>query len=209
LRDPAFDGTTFSLPDLPGNYGASFAVAAHTVTFPSDDDALSAGRCWCDIQLDPGSSYTPFVRLAVARFQPSSIADSHLSAVALTDFVQIAAHRSVTLAPQGGSSLSVTIAGEAIGQAVGPTSLLPGNLFDVTVERRIPDFPDEAGWEPASATVTPSSAAGAGVLWQGTVTLPAGSGGRHRLAIREYEQLPSDQSSLDRRLVFADTIPLP
>jgi hypothetical protein len=209
LRDPTFDGKFFSLPDLPGAFGASFGVAAHAVTFPSDDDEQSTGRCWCDIQLDPGSSYTPFIRLAVARFQPSSIADCHLSAVALTDFVQIAPHRSVTLAPQTGNVVSVTIAGEATGQAFGPSGLLPANRFEVSLERRIPGFPDEAGWEPANAVVTPGALGSAGVLWQGTVALPTGAGGQHRLAIREYEQLPSDQASLDRRLVFADTILLP
>ena len=211
MRDLAFDGKTLSLPDLPGNYGAAFAVAAHTVTFPKDDDSFSTGRCWCDIQLNLGASYTPFVRLAVARFQPSSITDCHLSAVALTDFVQIAPHRSVTLAPQAGNSVSVAIAGEAIGQAFGPSGLLPANLFEVTVERRIPGFPNEAGWEPVDATITPQTT-DPGVFWQGTVTLPGGPTGSHCLAIREYEQLPADDTTLGtlgRRLVFADTIPLP
>ncbi len=151
----------------------------------------------------------PFVRLAVARLQPSSIADCHLSAVALTDFVQIAPHRTVTLAPPAGNAVSVTIAGEAIGQAFGPAGLFPANRVEVSLEQRIPGYPDEAGWEPASATITPVSTLPAGTLWQGTVGLPTASGGQHRLAIREYEQLPSDQASPDLRLVFADTIPLP
>jgi hypothetical protein len=127
----------------------------------------------------------------------------------LTDFVQIAPHRSVSLAPQGSGAINVTVAGEATGRAFGPNGLLPANAIEVTVERRLAGFPDEAGWEPVAATVTPAATVPAGTLWQGTVSPPSSAGGQFRLAIREFEQLPSDRATLDRRLVFADTIPLP
>lgn len=210
LRDPQFDALRFSLPDVLGGANKTFAVAAHDVTFPPEDDVAAAGRCWCDIQIDPGDRYMPFVRLAVARFQPHSIAHCELSAIALTDFVQVAAHRTVSLSRSGSTTLAVTVSGETTGNAFQPDGrLFPANRIEVALERRIPGVPDEFGWEAASATIQ-AGAVSREILWQGTVTLP--SSGEHRLVIREYEQLPSDDApagGLGSRLVFADTIPLP
>ena len=53
-------------------------------------------RWFADIELHAGKAYFPFVRLAVARFQPESIAGVHVSSVALTDFVQIVPERTAT-----------------------------------------------------------------------------------------------------------------
>jgi hypothetical protein len=39
--------------------------------------------------MDPGNAYFPFVRLALARFQPDSIPDAHLSRVILAEFIQL------------------------------------------------------------------------------------------------------------------------
>ena len=55
------------------------------------------GKRWfADIEMHAGQAYFPFVRLAVARFQPESIAGVHLSSVVLTDFVQIVPERTAT-----------------------------------------------------------------------------------------------------------------
>jgi hypothetical protein len=53
-------------------------------------------RWFADIEMQAGQAYFPFVRLAVARFQPESIAGVHLSSVVLTDFVQIVPARTAT-----------------------------------------------------------------------------------------------------------------
>lgn len=66
-------------------------VAGYPVTF----DPLR--KLWfCDVLLDPQRAYFPFVRLALARFQPNSIPHAHLSAVTLSDFCQVVPHRTLT-----------------------------------------------------------------------------------------------------------------
>jgi hypothetical protein len=55
----------------------------------------------CDVQFDPAklTSYYPFVRLALARYQPHSITDAHLSRVVLTDFIQLVPTRILEVIP--------------------------------------------------------------------------------------------------------------
>ena len=50
-------------------------------------------RWYCDIELDPGRSYMPFVRLALARYQPNAIDSAKLSRVVLADFSQVLPRR--------------------------------------------------------------------------------------------------------------------
>ncbi|MDQ3813804.1 MAG: hypothetical protein M3347_07615, partial [Armatimonadota bacterium] len=60
------------------------AVAGHKVEYDEER------KLWfCDIDLDAGDSYFPFVRLALARYQPNSVPDAHLSRVILADFAQL------------------------------------------------------------------------------------------------------------------------
>ena len=59
--------------------------------------SITSARLWyCDLQLDAGASYFPFVRLALARYQPNSIAGEHLSRVVFPDFAQLVAERTAT-----------------------------------------------------------------------------------------------------------------
>ena len=51
------------------------------------------GLWYVDIAIDPGSTFWPFVRLAVARYQPDSIDGCHLSTPTLCDFVQLTPER--------------------------------------------------------------------------------------------------------------------
>ena len=48
------------------------------------------------------SAYFPFVRLALARYQPDSMPECHLSPVVLADFTQLAPDRSLTVVPRRG-----------------------------------------------------------------------------------------------------------
>lgn len=50
-------------------------------------------RWYCDIELDPGRTYMPFVRLALARYQPNAIASAKLSRVVLAEFSQLLPRR--------------------------------------------------------------------------------------------------------------------
>ena len=58
-------------------------------------------KLWfCDIDMDPGNLYFPFVRLAITRLQPDSVLypeDVRLSKVVKTEFAQLTADRTATL----------------------------------------------------------------------------------------------------------------
>lgn len=91
-----------------GNNQDIFSVAGHTVEFDPER------KLWfADIVVQAGSSYFPFVRLALARFQPFSIEDCHLSRVVLTDFVQLVPDRTLDVRWIGANKLRVKIFGVA------------------------------------------------------------------------------------------------
>lgn len=48
---------------------------------------------YVDVTIDPSTAFWPFVRLAVARYQPDSVAGAHLSAPVRADFVQLPPER--------------------------------------------------------------------------------------------------------------------
>lgn len=71
-------------------------VVGHRVHW--DDDR----RLWyCDIELDPGTSYMPFVRLALVRYQPNALSEAHVSKVVLADFAQVLPRRRATIKVDG------------------------------------------------------------------------------------------------------------
>ncbi len=48
---------------------------------------------YCDIELDPGRTYMPFVRLALVRYQPNALPAAKISKVVLADFAQVLPRR--------------------------------------------------------------------------------------------------------------------
>lgn len=97
--DPAPDGLAVP-PFANGPYHPNGApqtvevdIVPHAVGYDRD-----RGLWYCDIVVQPGGAYFPFIRLALARFQPASIADQHLSAAVLADFAQLTADRLVIVA---------------------------------------------------------------------------------------------------------------
>ncbi|MGL4542594.1 MAG: hypothetical protein ACRCUI_08815, partial [Polymorphobacter sp.] len=58
---------------------------------------------YCDIVVRPGEAYFPFIRLALARYQPHSIGGCELSSVAMAAFQQLAPDRVATVTPVDGS----------------------------------------------------------------------------------------------------------
>jgi hypothetical protein len=78
----------------------------------SDDRKL----WFCDIDMDPGNLYFPFVRLALARLQPDSVQppkspeDVRLSRVVKTEFAQLTADRTATLGTTK-DTIEITLSG--------------------------------------------------------------------------------------------------
>ncbi len=89
-RDPEVAGPV-SLAETPG---VLVDVAAHKVGFDKERDLW-----FCDLQINYGHSYQPFIRLALARYQHWSMAGAHLSPVILADFIQLAPDRHASVVP--------------------------------------------------------------------------------------------------------------
>jgi len=198
FRNALLFGHGLSLDELSQTSFLAFSVAGHAVAY---DDTR---RLWyCDIEMDPGDAYFPFVRLALARYQPESIADAHLSRVVLADFAQLVPDRSasITFDPIDTTSLEVAITGK--------TYRGPGSAaMRATLETQPPGGGDLA-WVPVSViSLTPFTSFGPDTLWTAQITLPAARGSRpFRLVIEEFETFARDVTGTRQtRLVYADMV---
>jgi len=183
-------------------------VAGHPVGFDEER------RLWyCDLALSPILTYTPFVRLALARYQPHSIEGVELSRVVLADFAQLTPTRSavLTIDPADTRRASLFVGG------LGPTAPTRSEVT-VSVEQRIPDISTDLGWEPAPASVVsvsedqPPPEEPEAVLWSGSIEFAAQpSPGTYRVVVREYERIEVDTAAvmqaLGERLVYAAMLP--
>jgi len=186
-----------------------FDVAAHNVQYDE-----SRQLWFCDIALGNPSSYMPFVRLALARYQSHSIQGVELSRVVLADFVQVAPDRSAVLSidPAVPTRARVFVGGLA---PQGPAS----SILTVTVEQRMARVLTDMGWEPAPASAvtvaedSPAPNQPASVLWSGTVLFAKKpEAGSYRVVIREFERIPiyngeAGTVEFGQRLVYAAIIP--
>jgi hypothetical protein len=203
-----------------------------------------ARKLWyCDLQLDAGASYYPFVRLALARYQPNSIAGEHLSAVVLPEFAQLVAERTATKRAVGRGVLFVTLRGPGgftdLARRLVPTfsgddaDRLDLSRFAVAQVERLPaDAATDLAWAPVGDEFRLALSAPRGladVQYSGRIPLPRRPRSeQHRLALREYEILSTDESEAEDhvsrpgsfselalfpqpvryRLVYADHLPL-
>jgi hypothetical protein len=87
--------------------GKSVIVVGHRVHFDA------ARQLWaCDIEINPGAGYTPFVRLALVRYQPHALAGAKVSRVVLADFAQLLPRRRAVL-QRDGNAYRVSVHGPA------------------------------------------------------------------------------------------------
>jgi hypothetical protein len=184
---------------------AVFDVAGHSVFYDE------SRRLWfTDIQFAPTESYCPFVRLALARYQPHSSATVELSHVVLADFAQLTPDRSAVF--------TINPANPRVGRlTVGGLATLQSRI-EVSVQEHDKTIPGELGWQPVTTNVTvlednPPPAEPSSVLWAGTITLAKRPGrGRYRIVVREYESMPAESPAggdpvTSSRLVYASIIP--
>jgi len=206
--------TGLSLDELPGT---GVAVAGHTVGYDEER------KLWyCDLDVNTGDSYYPFVRLALVRYQPNSVPDAHLSRVSLADFAQLAPDRqaSITIDPDLPTQMAVSLCGPgytASGVGKGTSEV------EVSIETRRTDVPEEVGWIPVPNGTFPlavTKVRDSEIIWSGPVTLPEPRGSKpFRLVIKEYERFAADaggsvflaaaavgRGSTVRRLVYASVL---
>jgi hypothetical protein len=211
------------IPELPDM--RVFTAVGHKVEYDEE-----RGLWYCDVEIDPHDAYFPFVRLALARFQPISVRGAHLSKVVTADFIQLAPDRTVSLAFNRSNlrEMNVTVSGASYVQAAAGSG--PGEV-EVALETRNIALPEEIGWTEVPKTAVtlraqrvPRAEPG-NFIWAGKLAIPRGIELKaYRVAVREYETFLSDE--LDRaaarpatraaapalkkvrRLVFAETFPL-
>jgi hypothetical protein len=236
-----FDGYTASDDSLtleetvPMEGRASGRVSV--VGFPVRYD--STRQLWyCDITLNVDqSSYTPFVRLALARYQPHALVDAKLSRVVLADFAQLTPDRSlvVTTDPYYPQRLRITLSGVAprgprpVLRAEPPPSQLAQHPTEVTVRVQVREaniISDLAWRDVPSGTVTlsanrPASSDPDLLIWTGALSFTQGTpdAGQYRLLIEEREYIDAsyvdieegEQGQVPRqpsRLIYAETVEL-
>lgn len=111
-------GSGLTLPET-GNSQTAYSVAGHPAHFDE-----SRKLWYADIEINCGSSYFPMIRLALARYQPESIAHAHLSSLARTEFCQLVPDRTAVLQPLANGRFSFKLFG------VAPTETHLSRLFD-------------------------------------------------------------------------------
>jgi hypothetical protein len=182
---------------------------------------------YCDIEMEPGHSYFPFVRLALARFQPISVDDAHLSRVVLADFTQVVPHREVTYDLNdlaANNKIHVKMAGASWQRDSGPATVTASLQMR---DDKVIDPNDELGWAETGIIVQLQAAPGQPaeqVEWEGTLATPTSPPvSPLRVVVREYERyeelghIPqpglvetfAEKGTARMRLVFADAIIIP
>ena len=220
--DPTWQ-TAPASPSMPSNANFPQAVASEDLlhleeSVPNDSDGGSgvvgvAGhevafdaqrRLWyCDITIDC-PTYSPFVRLALVRYQPNAIAEAKLSRVVLTDFVQLTPDRSVLVSadPYRPRELRLTLTGSApTGPAPEGPGAMPKGPTDVRIRvqhRASTDLGDFA-WrdvvddEVATVDADETAPAPGTMLWSGSVVFThAPASHTFRLLIEEREYVSAD-----------------
>jgi hypothetical protein len=198
--------------------GAEVMAVAHEVWFHED-------RWYADVDLPglSGNSYSPFMELSVARYQPDSLEGLDLSRVVKTEMVSLLPHRTMKVR-RSGSEVFVSLTG------LGPTGPIP-NRVDAVLERA--ELP--AGVDPRAVELTALESPSDGTpAWMqvedGTrqtdlavkdqnilFEIPSG-GGVFRVRVREVELVGSDGDPIPgipgtgdefaERTVFTDVVML-
>jgi hypothetical protein len=176
---------------------------------------------YVDIALDPGSTFWPFVRLSLVRYQPHSIPGCHLSKPALCDFVQLTPERTTSVSRTDVRHVRVVVSGP-IGVRQPPPGAtsehFPTSTADLDawlrqnrkvvarLQRRDPDIPTDLGWETVASTELVVRGHGRNAFeaaWVGALESPIdlalrrpGESTDWRVTVEEWERLPGDPADL-------------
>jgi len=176
---------------------------------------------YVDVAIHPGDTIWPFIRLAVARYQPDSLNAFHLSEPVRCDFVQLPPERTASVSRTDTRHVRVVLSGpiglhdipESTGIAGGRLTadaihqLVAANRKVVArLQRQDRMIPTDLGWETVAATeliVRGSGGSPAEAAWVGTLESPEeiplqqpGDLAEWRVTIEEWERLRGDPASL-------------
>lgn len=208
------------LDELPGEV---VAVVGYRAEFDS-----TRALWFADIELlKLGESYSPFVRLALARYQPHSFPGAQLSRISRADFVQLPPDRHTTVAIKTQSAktlLDVAIKGPIFKKSSATLGALPPGKVQFTIERRNPQLTGDLAWEPVDPTEydvkAMSSPPGPLLPLTAQITIKNPAVPQDfRLVIKEFENIRSDlledtalkdkgETHVAERLIYADVFEL-
>ncbi len=225
---PDATATESGLPLDPGPASSAFLisrrvdVAGHEVHYDSRRQLY-----YCDLTVDcQQATYAPFIRLALARYQPHALVGAKLSRVVLADFAQLTPERAlmVTSDPFAPGVLRAVVSGPS---PRGPLPHVEGagarrpTKITVSVQVRDPVVNSDLAWS-AAADFAVTEAAGTSaddndfIQWSGSMRYTGNDAleaGRYRLLISEEELYQADAAvgvglKLGSRLIYAETVPL-
>ncbi len=185
--------------------------------------SVDRGMWYVDVAIDPGSTFWPFVRLAVVRYQPDSIAGCHLSAPVQCDFVQLTPERNASVSRTDVRHVRVVVSGP-IGVREPPpgrgrTTVAPPPGIEeyaawvrmhrtlvARLQRLDPALPTDLGWETVTASELTVRGFGRNIFeaaWIGELEAPEdlplrtpGENAEWRVTVEEWERLPGDPEDL-------------
>ena len=184
---------------------------------------------YCDLELDTGNAYYPFIRLALVRFQPNSLIlsnpapeDLRISPVVLADIVQTSPDRSLTVTrdPNHPGVYNVSVSGVTYSKK---NQNVPNNtvesatsLMNLQLQRQLAEMVDETlGWEDVpnfdEIVLHPGTPDANGVvIWEGQVAIPEENRGYpFRLVVKEMDVFYGAQpTETYQRIVYMDIIHL-
>jgi hypothetical protein len=180
-----------------------------------------------DIAFDPGRMVWPFVRLAVARYQPNSLPGMHLGPVAVCDYVQLPPERSATLSRTDAMHARVVVTGPATPlytqprRTPSPDEITRTRVMRARVERYVSEVGTDLAWQTIEQRDLPILGMDAGMVsWAGELPLPEavevstpGNNESWRVTIEEWEYLPADVNAggsggMQPRIIYADHLAL-
>lgn len=172
----------------------------------------------------PEQGFWPFVRLAVARFQPSSVRGCHLSEPVRCDFVQLPPERHCSVSRTDERRVRVVVAGTRgwRNSHPGRGGIDVSRIVVATLQQRDPQIPTDLGWKTVDKKMLPirSDHEQFEVAWMGELDAgkpfahrrpePEGNS-RWRVTVEEWERFdgdptPKGEPTSEKRLVYADSV---
>jgi hypothetical protein len=210
---PVAGPVVLPLPD-----GSDVAVLGYEPRFSAER------RQWyVDVAIDPGSAFWPFVRLAIARYQPDSIDGCHLSAPIRCDYVQLTPERTTSVSRTDVRHVRVVVSGPigirqppGGGRTIGPAPPATIDAYEAWVrqhrlvvarlQRVDPAIPTDLGWETVATSELRIRGFGRNLFeaaWIGELEAPQnlplrtpGENPDWRITVEEWERLPGDPADL-------------
>ena len=222
--NPTATATDLPLAESTGTAPPTVSITAYTPTYDADR------RLWyVDIDVDLATAgptaYFPFLRLAVARYQPFALPGLELSKAVVAEFTQLPPHRTVT-ATTVDNHARLRLSGPAtfneLGRRIGtgPAAVKGSRRVRATLQKLAAG--NELDWVPVGDPVELSCQSDGGAFsW--TVDFPARPTellSRYRFLVEEHELYQTDPDTaaetvpvagtpvpMGRRLVHADHLP--